>query len=76
MPEGVTKGPVRLGDERRYDVPVVVCPEFGVDDARGWVAGGEVPELARTRDVSFVDTDIDTGHWPLVTQPVGGRRSS
>ena len=29
VPEGVTKGVVRLADERRFDVPVVlVCPEF------------------------------------------------
>ncbi len=40
VPEGVTKGVVRLWDERRFDVPVlIVCPEFtppgpGVDRRR------------------------------------------
>src|SRR5579862_4564399 len=43
VPEGVTKGIVHLSDERRFDVPVaVVCPEFSADQAREWVATGEV----------------------------------
>ena len=68
MPEGVAKGVVRLGDERRYDVPViVVCPEFTPEQAREWVAAGDVPELARAKDVDFVD--IDSGHWPMLTRP-------
>jgi pimeloyl-ACP methyl ester carboxylesterase len=68
VPEGVARGTVRLRDERRFDVPVlVVCPEFTPDQARAWVDGGEVPELARARRVSYVD--MATGHWPMVTQP-------
>ena len=69
VPEGVSKGVVRLGDDRRFDVPVVlVCPEFGPDEAKGWIDAGDVPELARASHVSFVD--IDSGHWPMVTRPV------
>ncbi len=65
----VSRAVVRLDDERRFDVPVVVvCPEFGPQDARAWIAAGDVPELARASDVSFVD--IDSGHWPMVTRPV------
>lgn len=68
VPEGVTKAIVRLTDARRYDIPVtVVCPEFGPGDARGWVAGGEVPELAAASAVTYVD--IDSGHWPMFTKP-------
>lgn len=68
VPEGVSKGVVRLTDERRYDVPVVlVCPEFSPDDARAWVERGDVPELARVRHLSYVD--IDSGHWPMLTHP-------
>lgn len=68
VPEGVAQGEVRLHDERRFDVPVLlVCPEYGPDDARGWIGGGDVPEMSRAKHVSFVD--IDTGHWPMVTQP-------
>ncbi len=68
VPQTVTKGTVRLHDERRFDVPVtVVCPEFGPDEARGWIGNGDVPELAAARDVSFVD--IDSGHWPMFTRP-------
>lgn len=68
VPEGVSKGVVRLTDERRYDVPVVlVCPEFTPDQARQWVAAGDLPELARARHVSYVD--LDSGHWPMLTAP-------
>jgi pimeloyl-ACP methyl ester carboxylesterase len=68
VPEGVSKGVVRLSDDRRFGVPVVmVCPEYGPEDAEAWIDAGDIPELSRARDVSFVD--IDSGHWPMVTQP-------
>ncbi|MFE0420917.1 alpha/beta fold hydrolase [Streptomyces sp. NPDC058953] len=68
VPEAVVKGVVRLTDERRFDVPVVVvCPEFTPDQARKWIAGGESPELARATRVSYAD--IDSGHWPMITRP-------
>ncbi len=67
VPEAVTAGRVRLRDERRYDVPVIlVCPEFTPEQAREWIAG-DVPELVRTRHLSYVD--IDSGHWPMLTRP-------
>jgi len=68
VPEGVTRGVIRLTDERRYDVPVaLVCPEYSPAQAREWIERGEVPELANSKDISFVD--IDSGHWPMVTMP-------
>ena len=68
VPEGVAKGIVRLGDERRFDVPVtLVCPEFSPAEAQEWVEEGEVPELARARHVDYLD--IDSGHWPMLTRP-------
>src|SRR3984957_1788004 len=68
VPEGVTRGVIRLADERRYDVPVaLVCPEFTPAQAREWVEQGEVPELAKARTVSFID--IGSGHWPMVSVP-------
>lgn len=68
VPEGVSKGTVRLSDDRRFDVPiVVVCPEFSPDQAKAWIDGGDVPELQSAHQVSFVD--IDSGHWPMVTKP-------
>jgi len=68
VPEGVIHGVVKVADERRYDVPVVlVCPEFTPDQARGWIAAGEVPELAKSKDLSFAD--IDSGHWPMFSAP-------
>ncbi|KOV71606.1 esterase [Streptomyces sp. AS58] len=67
VPEGVAKGVVRLEDERRFDVPVVVvCPEFTPGQAREWIDSGDVPELARAKHVDFAD--IDSGHWPVITK--------
>jgi pimeloyl-ACP methyl ester carboxylesterase len=68
VPEGVAKGSVHLGDERRFDVPVtLICPEFTPAQAKEWIDGGEAPELARARHVDFID--IDSGHWPMFTRP-------
>jgi pimeloyl-ACP methyl ester carboxylesterase len=59
---------IRLADERRYDVPVVlVCPEFTPAQAREWIEHGEVPELAKSKNVAFAD--IDSGHWPMISAP-------
>lgn len=69
VPEGVTKGVVRLTDERRFDVPVlVVCPEFSPAQAQEWIAAGDVAELAKAGHLDLVD--IDSGHWPMITKPV------
>jgi pimeloyl-ACP methyl ester carboxylesterase len=69
VPVGVSKGVVRLNDERRYDVPVVlVCPEFSPADAQQWIDAGDLPELAKAKRVELVD--IDTGHWPMISAPV------
>jgi pimeloyl-ACP methyl ester carboxylesterase len=69
VPEGVTKGVVRLADERRFDVPVVlVCPEFTAAQAQEWIDGGGVPELAQAKHLDFID--IDSGHWPMVSKPI------
>jgi pimeloyl-ACP methyl ester carboxylesterase len=68
VPEGVTRGVIKLADERRYAVPVVlVCPEFTPDQASEWIDQGEVPELANSKNVSFLD--IDSGHWPMISAP-------
>ncbi|MDA8285729.1 MAG: alpha/beta fold hydrolase [Actinomycetota bacterium] len=68
VPAGVVKGIVTLGTERRYDVPVtLICPEFSPTQAKEWIDGGEVPELARVRRLDYVD--IDSGHWPMFTRP-------
>lgn len=68
VPEAVALGRVELGDERRFEIPVVlVCPEFSPDDARAWIEGGDVAELPHVRHLSYVD--IVSGHWPMLTQP-------
>lgn len=68
VPEGVSKGVVRLTDERRFDVPVVLlCPEFTPAQAQEWINAGDVPELAKAKHLDFVD--IDSGHWPMVSKP-------
>jgi pimeloyl-ACP methyl ester carboxylesterase len=68
VPEGVSKGIVRLSDDRRFDLPVAaICPEYTPDQARAWIDAGDVPELAKAKRLTFVD--IDSGHWPMVSQP-------
>ncbi|MCD4526573.1 alpha/beta fold hydrolase [Nocardioides sp. cx-173] len=68
VPEAVVKGTVRLTDERRYDVPTwLVCPEFTPAEAREWVAGGELPELAGAARLEYAD--LDSGHWPMYSRP-------
>jgi pimeloyl-ACP methyl ester carboxylesterase len=68
VPQGVSKGIVRLADERRFDVPVtLVCPEYTPEMAKAWINNGDVPELTTARHVSFLD--IDSGHWPMISQP-------
>lgn len=68
VPAGVARGVVHLGDDRRYDVPIaMVCPEYTPEQARAWVAAGEIPELARATRVSYVD--LASGHWPMVSCP-------
>lgn len=68
-PAQVLAGPMRLSsDERRHDVPVTaVCPEYRADDLRTWVAEGELPELAKTKNLTYID--LPGGHWPQLTQP-------
>jgi pimeloyl-ACP methyl ester carboxylesterase len=68
VPEGVIRGVITLTDERRYDVPVVlICPEFTPDEAREWIDSGQIPELAKSKNVSFIN--IDSGHWPMISAP-------
>ncbi|MBO3749284.1 alpha/beta hydrolase [Streptosporangiaceae bacterium NEAU-GS5] len=68
VPEAVSRGVVKLTDERRFDIPVaVICPEFSPAEAQEWIAAGDVPELARAKHLDFVD--IDSGHWPMFTKP-------
>jgi pimeloyl-ACP methyl ester carboxylesterase len=69
-PKGVACDQQRLGDERRYDVPAtVIACEFPSAALREWIAAGHplVAELARIRDVEYVD--LPTGHWPQFTRP-------
>jgi pimeloyl-ACP methyl ester carboxylesterase len=68
VPATVTQALVSLTDPQRYEIPVtLICPEFSVADAQTWIAGGEVPALTRATDLRYVD--IDSGHWPMFTQP-------
>lgn len=69
VPVGVSRGKVRLTDDRRFGVPVVlICPEFSPADARQWIDAGDVPELAKAEKLSYLD--IDSGHWPMISKPV------
>jgi pimeloyl-ACP methyl ester carboxylesterase len=68
VPEGVASATVRLADPRRYAVPaVLICPEFSPAQIKELISQGELPELAKIRNLSLVD--IDSGHWPMITAP-------
>ncbi|WP_239677564.1 alpha/beta fold hydrolase [Natronosporangium hydrolyticum] len=68
VPEAVVRGVVRLTDKRRFLTPVVlVCPEFTPAQAREWIDAGEVPELAKVKQLDYMD--IDSGHWPMFSRP-------
>ncbi|MCT1385473.1 alpha/beta hydrolase [Brachybacterium sp. p3-SID1565] len=68
LPESVTRAPVHYTDPRRHEVPVaMVCPEYSPEDARQWLAAGDLPELEPVRDLRFVD--LDSGHWPMASAP-------
>jgi pimeloyl-ACP methyl ester carboxylesterase len=69
-PERVIRGPQRLSDERRHDVPVTaVATEYTAAMLREWISAGMAPvsEFTRIRDVEYVD--LPTGHWPQFTRP-------
>lgn len=69
-PKGAAFDVQKLGDERRFDVPItVICCEFSSNMVQAWVEQG-VPfakELARVKDVAYID--LPTGHWPQFTKP-------
>jgi pimeloyl-ACP methyl ester carboxylesterase len=68
VPERVASTTVRLTDPRRYAVPaVLICPEFAPEQVREWIGEGELPELAKISNLALVD--IDSGHWPMITEP-------
>lgn len=69
-PVHVARDPQQLSDERRYDVPAtVIACEFPSTMLRQMMEQGHpyVSELAKIRDVDFVD--LPTGHWPQFTRP-------
>ncbi|MDT0197194.1 alpha/beta hydrolase [Arthrobacter sp. AB6] len=71
QPKGVAYSKQHLHDTRRYDVPAtVIACQFPSSLLREWIDAGHpfVAELARVRDVEFVD--LPTGHWPQFTKPV------
>lgn len=70
QPRGVAQDKQQLRDERRYEVPAtVIACEFTSSMLTEMIAGGHpfVAELARIRDVDYVD--LPTGHWPQFTRP-------
>jgi pimeloyl-ACP methyl ester carboxylesterase len=70
-PAGVATAAVELHDDRRHEVPItMICTSYPTAQYEELLAENDpwVAELARFRDVSWVD--LDTGHWPQFTKPV------
>ena len=69
-PVHVARDPQQLIDERRYEVPItVISCEFPSAMLREMIEQGDgyVQELAKVRDVEYID--LPTGHWPQFTRP-------
>ncbi len=67
-PARVTSDPFVLTDDRRFEVlATVICCEFTSAQLTRWLALGEFPELASTKNYELVD--LPTGHWPQFTRP-------
>ena len=70
QPVGVARDKQVLFSERRYDIPsTIIACEYPSEELKKWIEEGEeeVSELARMRDVEYVD--IPTSHWPQFTKP-------
>ena len=69
-PRAVAYDAQQLQDERRYNVPatIITC-QFPSAQLKELILAGHpyVAELARMRDVEYVD--LPTGHWPQFTKP-------
>lgn len=71
VPAAVPSDPLRLHDERRYDVPITVIACAYPSTAFADFIAQDSPfmrELATVRDVEWID--LPTGHWPQLTKPV------
>ncbi|GAA3862627.1 alpha/beta hydrolase [Leifsonia kafniensis] len=70
-PRGVAYDAQQLSNESRFEVPTtIIACEFPSSQILEWIQGNHpyVAELARIRDVEYVD--LPTGHWPQFTRPV------
>lgn len=70
QPTKVATDPSQFTDDRRFDVPAtIIACEFPSQVLHDAIAAEEpwVAELARIRDVEYVD--LPTGHWPQFTRP-------
>jgi pimeloyl-ACP methyl ester carboxylesterase len=69
-PSHAALDPLRLNDDRRFDVPItVITSTFPKADLEKMIAD-EHPftgDVVRIRDVSIVE--VPTGHWPQFTKP-------
>ena len=46
-------------------IPVVLSMPSSPGAGQEWIDHGEVPELAKSKNISFLD--IDSGHWPMIS---------
>jgi len=69
-PERVARDPVRLTDERRYQVPVtIIACEVSSAEIRQMIDSDNpyTREVAKLRHVDYID--LLTGHWPQFSRP-------
>lgn len=69
-PERVCRDPLRLSDDRRYDVPATVLAcEYSSKALQEWIDQKQpgTKELGKLRNAEYAD--LSCGHWPQVTRP-------
>jgi pimeloyl-ACP methyl ester carboxylesterase len=69
-PARVVSDPMRLSDDRRYDVPAtIIACEYSSAKLREWTEQNQpgTEELGKLRNATYVD--LPSGHWPQFSRP-------
>lgn len=70
QPAQTVKGPVRVSNPRRLEIPgTVVCTAFPSADYKAYAAQGAAFLAALEDHTALEYVDLPTGHWPMWSRP-------